>query len=104
MNILEYISRVSVCNKDLGRFYECQKYNNISYNVGTHALPDMYALGSRASCIHFRTYQAKHSCPCYNYYMYNYISNYVCSKDITKTQQLATCFLNKANLPIPASY
>ena len=39
-------------------------YTCISYNMGTNALPDMYARGPRASGIH--TYQVKHECPCYN--------------------------------------
>ena len=38
--------------------------------MGTRALPEMYSLspwacGPQASGIHI--YQAKHSCPCYNY-------------------------------------
>ena len=44
-----------------------QSYS-ISYNMGTHALPDMYALGPVALglLVYIRTYQAKHWCPCYN--------------------------------------
>ena len=45
----------------LGEFYECLKCNIIiSYNIDTHALPDMYALGPQA---YMHTYQAEHSCP-----------------------------------------
>ena len=60
----------------LDRFLERRKCN-ISYNTGTHALPDIYALALRGCtpralcpsgivCI----YQAKHSCLCYNCYIY----------------------------------
>ena len=42
----------------------------ISYNTGTRALPDIYALafGRCAPSGVVRIYQAKHSCLCYNYY------------------------------------
>ena len=45
--------------------------NNVSIrnscNMGTSALPDMYAQSPRAEGIHIRhTYQAKHECPCCN--------------------------------------
>ena len=40
----------------------------ISYNTGTRALPDIYALALGRSGI-VRIYQAKHSCLCYNYYL-----------------------------------
>jgi len=39
--------------------------------MGTHALPDIYALVLRPQArgqVHI--YQAKHSCPWYNYYIY----------------------------------
>ena len=43
----------------------------ISYNTGTRALPDIYALalGRCAPSGIVRIYQAKHSCLCYNYYI-----------------------------------
>ena len=44
----------------------------ISYNTGTHALLDVYALAFRccapSSVAHI--YQAKNSCLCYNLYIY----------------------------------
>ena len=42
---------------------------HISCNMGTrdHDLPGMYALSPRA--LDIRTYQANHSCLCYNYYL-----------------------------------
>ena len=54
----------------------------ISYNTGTRALPDIYALALRrcAPSGIVRIYQAKHSCLCYNYYiyiMYIYIYIYI---------------------------
>ena len=46
----------------------------ISYNTGTRALPDIYALalGRCAPSGIVRIYQAKHSCLCYNYYIYRH--------------------------------
>ena len=48
----------------------------ISCNIGTSDLPDMYAQsrGLRARFGH--TYQANHSCLCYNYYVY-YLWTYI---------------------------
>ena len=45
----------------------------ISYNTGTRALPDIYALalGCCTPSGIVRIYQAKHSCLCYNLYMLN---------------------------------
>ena len=43
----------------------------ITYNTGTRALPDIYAL-ALGRCVPWgvvRIYQAKHSCLCYNYYI-----------------------------------
>jgi len=44
----------------------------ITYNTGNRALPDIsaLALGHCAPLGIMRIYQAKHSCPCYNYYIY----------------------------------
>ena len=46
----------------------------IGYNTGTRALPDMYALAlgrcAPSGIVHI--YQAKHSCLCYNYYIYHF--------------------------------
>ena len=44
----------------------------ISYNTGTHALPDIYALalGRCAPSGIVRIYQATQSCLCYNIYIY----------------------------------
>ena len=44
----------------------------ISYNTGTRALPDIYALilGRYAPSDIVHIYQAMHSCLCYNLYMY----------------------------------
>ena len=45
---------------------------HISYNTGTCALPDTYAL-ALGRCVPSGTvhiYQAKHSCLCYNLYIY----------------------------------
>ena len=39
----------------------CESVACNSYNMGMSALPDMQARG--------HTYQAKHECPCYNYYI-----------------------------------
>ena len=51
---------------------------HISCNTGTRALPDMSALALRCCAplgvVH--TYQAMHSCQCYNYYMKHYLSLY----------------------------
>jgi len=43
--------------------------------MGTHALPDIYtlSLGPMAVCI----YKAKHSCPWYNYYIYNALFEFI---------------------------
>ena len=51
----------------------------ISYNTGTRALPDIYALalGRCATSGVMRIYQAKHSCLCYNLYIYIYIYIYI---------------------------
>ena len=54
MSILEY--RVNLCNQALGRFYECQ----VSYNMGTRALPDTYALSPRAFGIYIRQSTCAH--------------------------------------------
>ena len=44
--------------------------SHISCNTGAHALPDMSALALGHCALGLvRTYQAMHSCLCYNYYM-----------------------------------
>ena len=50
----------------------------ISYNIGTHAVPDiLYARCLREYSARGRVhiYQAKHSCLCYNLYIYYILSN-----------------------------
>ena len=51
----------------------------ISYNTGTRALPDIYAL-ALGRCVPLgivHIYQAKHSCLCYNLYTHTYIYIYI---------------------------
>ena len=46
----------------------------ISYNTGTRALPDIYALALGAAPLGIVRilYQAKHSCLCYNLYLLHF--------------------------------
>ena len=54
-----------------GQILRVPEVEYISYNTGTRALPDIYALalGRCAPSGIVRIYQAKHSCLCYNYYL-----------------------------------
>ena len=56
----------------VGQILRVPEVLHISCNTGTRALPDMSALALRrcAPSGVVRTYQAMHSCLCYNYYMY----------------------------------
>jgi len=50
--------------------YVLLKEEHISYTMGISAFPDIYALAlGHVALGKVRIYQAKHSCPWYNYYI-----------------------------------
>ena len=67
VSVCYYISQLIL---GLGGFI-VPKVQHISYNTGTHALPDIYTLahGHCASLGIMCICQAKHSCLCYNFYL-----------------------------------
>ena len=58
---------------EFGQIFRVPEVEYISYNTGTHALPDIYTLtlGCCAPLGIVHIYQAKHSCLCYNLYINN---------------------------------
>ena len=65
-----YIKRLRYCHKAWADF-RVPEVEYISYNTGTCALPDIYALvlGRCAPSGIVHIYQAKHPCLCYNLYI-----------------------------------
>ena len=53
-----------------GQILRVPEVQHISYNMGTRALPDMYALSPRGLLAYI---SSKALCPCYNYYMFNWL-------------------------------
>ena len=62
----------------------------ISYNTGTHALPDIYALAlgrcAPSGIVHI--YQATHSCLNYSFYIYFYIYRGYNNDTLVNTQYM----------------
>ena len=54
---------------------------HISYTMGTCGLPDIYTLGPAALWLCVYIYQANHSCPWYNYYIYHLSTVVLNSRD-----------------------
>ena len=70
---------------------------HISYNTGTSALPDIYALalGRCEPLGVMRIYQAKHSCLCYNLYITSRVKSLCCLLWIFETRIAVTIMTNQ---------
>ena len=69
---LKFLKIIKNIFKENFRWVRVLEVAYISYNTGTRALPDIYALilGRYAPSGIVHIYQAMHSCLCYNLYMY----------------------------------